>query len=303
MTISIDQKNAKLEMAPEKTDATAKAVQPGKKPVGVVKKRAIVGIRKARESCPAAPAPGKPFSFLTLRNQVQIIPRDVVDPIADLAFSAADWPMPAPPPGGRALRARGLCPSSAAEVVNYRLQRAAVGYRQAVLPALTCVNCGQDKTMSTAASCNNKKCYESFKRDRFRDFQCNLELKETPKMGVGVFLRENGTRRLLREGQYIGEYIGEVIPLATVAASDYAVDMAESCRIDSGRAGNWTRFINSSCTPNVRMLHCLIGDRNCIVIVTTRNINAGEELFFDYGKDYFCSRGIMCNCPAVPAPH
>jgi SET domain-containing protein len=79
-----------------------------------------------------------------------------------------------------------------------------------------------------------------------------------PGRGYGAFVK-HGAR--IVKGQWVGEYIGELRPLSAVAAgiaagvqSMYRFDFSndgETVVVDSERRGNWTRFVNSSCVPNL----------------------------------------------------
>ena len=62
-------------------------------------------------------------------------------------------------------------------------------------------------------------------------------------------------------------------------------------KIDGGPMGNHTRFINHSCRENCG---AKILTANEITIVAIKDINQGEELFLNYGEDYF--RDMTCLC-------
>lgn len=46
----------------------------------------------------------------------------------------------------------------------------------------------------------------------------------------------------------------------------------------------------------------MYGKRFALAFRTNRDIAAGEEIFIDYGADYFHG-GFPCRCPAFPYPH
>lgn len=66
----------------------------------------------------------------------------------------------------------------------------------------------------------------------------------------------------IRKGEWVGEYIGELRPIQRVNRDlergiqsmyrfDFALEGGETVVVDSERRGNWTRFVNSSCCPNL----------------------------------------------------
>lgn len=58
---------------------------------------------------------------------------------------------------------------------------------------------------------------------------------------------------------------------------------SDTAMIDGNIPANKARFINHSCRPN-----CETDIKNGrIFIFSKRNIKAGEELYFDYGSEYF----------------
>lgn len=98
------------------------------------------------------------------------------------------------------------------------------------------------------------------------------------------------------KNDFIGEYVGEIINtfesdrrLTRLRHGDckYPFDLNTEQVIDAARFGNLTRFINHSesnvnCYPVVKMVNG--GQR--IGFYAMREIRAGEELFFDYGKTF-----------------
>jgi SET domain-containing protein len=56
----------------------------------------------------------------------------------------------------------------------------------------------------------------------------------------------------------------------------------ERWTIDGSPRWNVARYINHSCRPNAKP----VGRRGGIVIVALRRIEPGEEITYDYGRDY-----------------
>lgn len=123
-------------------------------------------------------------------------------------------------------------------------------------------------------------------------------------MGYGVFA---GTP--IFEGQLLDEYFGELIPprtAATLVDDDYIFQIRNFAASSAKNFGNWTRFVNHSCRDfNVEAVNDVLGGRRTITFKAIRNIQVGEELLIDYGKNYFGDKDgeILCRCSAFSNPH
>lgn len=111
-----------------------------------------------------------------------------------------------------------------------------------------------------------------------------LQTRRSGVHGKGVFALQN-----LAEGEPLIEYAGEVISWKE-ALRRHPHDLSNPNHtfyfhvddkhvIDGKHGGNSSRWINHSCEPNCEAED----DEGRIFIKALRNINAGEELFFDYG--------------------
>lgn len=149
------------------------------------------------------------------------------------------------------------------------------------------------------------------------------EVRRSPLHGNGVF-----ALRDIPSGTHILPYTGaRITPEEADARHPTNPDdpfhtffFALSCGkvIDGGRKGNDARWINHSCAPNCEAQENADGTR--VSIVALRDIQAGEELFYDYGLvmddkitrqmklDYRClcgaptCRGTMLALPDEAAP-
>ena len=74
----------------------------------------------------------------------------------------------------------------------------------------------------------------------------------------------------------------------------YLFSLSNGETIDGSRGGNATRHINHSCAPNAE---AIISGRR-VWIWSRRNIKAGEEIVYNYGKEYFDDiiKPIGCKC-------
>ena len=111
--------------------------------------------------------------------------------------------------------------------------------------------------------------------------------------GFGLF-----TTVPIKKGTYVIEYIGELISAdeADRRGGQYLFEINSRWTIDGKGRDNLARYINHSCRPNCE------SDTNertkTITIEAIKNIQAGEELTYDYGKmfwnDYIKPKGCRC---------
>lgn len=112
------------------------------------------------------------------------------------------------------------------------------------------------------------------------------------RTGKGMFAMEP-----IPKDSCIIEYAGRPATPAQQKANTgrYLFWTSETTMIDGNIPANKARFINHGCNPN-----CETDIKNRrVFIFAKRNIKAGEELFFDYGPEYFkmyFSDG-RCKCP------
>jgi SET domain-containing protein len=112
------------------------------------------------------------------------------------------------------------------------------------------------------------------------------------RTGLGIFATEP-----IKKNTYIAEYVG---PLMTNKQCDeerenrYWFEVNARWTIDGKARKNVARYFNHSCRPNADPM---IRDRR-VRIKTIKNIAAGEEITYDYGKDYFNAyikpHGCLC---------
>ena len=109
------------------------------------------------------------------------------------------------------------------------------------------------------------------------------------------------------DGEFILEYVGEVVSereFKTRMATRYANDTHHYCLhldgglvIDGHRMGGDGRFVNHSCEPNCEMQKWSVHGLPRMALFALRDINAGEELTYDYNFALFNpSEGQECRC-------
>lgn len=104
-------------------------------------------------------------------------------------------------------------------------------------------------------------------------------LRRTP-IGLGLF-----TSRRISKGDLVIEYTGKLLSNAEadLLNSRYLFQVNKRWTVDGSGRENLGRYINHSCRPN-----CVAYvSRLKIFIYAKRNIAMGEELSYDYGKEYF----------------
>lgn len=122
--------------------------------------------------------------------------------------------------------------------------------------------------------------------------------------GWGAF-----TRHALKKGQFVHQYVGEVISQDEAERRGHTYDLQKRSFLfnlnsdyvlDASRKGNITRFINHSSTPNVvAKLRVVNGDYR-IGFFAKDDIEAQSEIFFDYKYDPTETRGFRENLQSPP---
>ena len=116
--------------------------------------------------------------------------------------------------------------------------------------------------------------------------------------GLGLF-----ATKPIKRGAYIATYRGRRISTEEADRREargarYMFEINSAWTIDGSPRWNVARYINHSCRPNAKP----VGRKGGIVIVALRRIAPGEEITYDYGKEYFeyfLEEG-GCRCDCVP---
>ncbi len=110
-------------------------------------------------------------------------------------------------------------------------------------------------------------------------------------VGLGLFCRQP-----IRRGSLVVEYTGRLLPAeeAYRRGGRYLFEVNSKWIVDGSGRENISRYINHSCRPNCEPR--VRGMR--ILIYALRAIRAGEELTYDYGKEYFDEliKPVGCKC-------
>jgi SET domain-containing protein len=110
--------------------------------------------------------------------------------------------------------------------------------------------------------------------------------------GLGAFTNEP-----IKKGVFVLEYTGELIPNeeADRRGGKYLFNINSKWTVDGRNRENLSRHLNHSCRPNCEAKI----KKGKILIYSIKNIKAGEELVYDYGKEYFDAyiKPHGCRCP------
>lgn len=147
-------------------------------------------------------------------------------------------------------------------------------------------NCGD--------GCQNQR----FQQRRYAD----VSVIKTEKKGFG--LRAD---RDLQANDFIFEYIGEVINEPTFRRRMiqydqegikhfYFMSLTKHEFVDATKKGNLGRFCNHSCNPNCYVDKWVVGSKLRMGIFTSRKVQAGEELVFNYNVDRYGADPQPCYC-------
>lgn len=128
------------------------------------------------------------------------------------------------------------------------------------------------------------------RRSKFTPGSYRLAVKRA-RAGRGLFALED-----IPKGVCIVEYSGPVISEEEcyTSRSRYLFEVSKTKTINGWNRKNIARYINHSCRPN-----CEIEIRKGkVLVMAKRRITSGEELAYNYGKEYFSHfikpRGCRC---------
>jgi SET domain-containing protein len=115
--------------------------------------------------------------------------------------------------------------------------------------------------------------------------------------GLGLFATDE-----IEKGRFIIEYLGPRISNAEVhrhRSTRYLFEVNSRWTIDGSPRWNTARYINHSCRPNAEA----VVSRGRIHIKALKRIKPGDEITYNYGKNYFDTfiRPISCKCLACRA--
>lgn len=107
-----------------------------------------------------------------------------------------------------------------------------------------------------------------------------LVVKRSGSSGLGLF-----TLKDIKKGEIIIEYKGETITEneANIRGGQYLFTLNKRYTLDGSTRKNKARYANYSCRPNAEA----DVKKMRVFISALKNISAGEEITYDYGKEFF----------------
>ena len=119
------------------------------------------------------------------------------------------------------------------------------------------------------------------------------EIRETDNMGEGLFTKQD-----IKAGEMVIEYVGlikDTEPENTTYTAELKTHFIDAS--DPEKSKN-SRFINSSCEPNLHPIVWRERDSSYdrMVFVACTDIKKGSQLFWRYGVQYWKNSGKFCAC-------
>lgn len=109
--------------------------------------------------------------------------------------------------------------------------------------------------------------------------------------GFGIFAIED-----IPTGRFVIEYWGKVVKneIADKVGGRYLFDLGNGKTILGSTRKNIARYVNHACRPNAESRTV----KDQVHIYSKKRIKAGEEITYDYGKEYFniVIKPIGCLC-------
>lgn len=127
-------------------------------------------------------------------------------------------------------------------------------------------------------------------RGKFVPGDFTLAVKRS-SAGLGLFAQDP-----ISKGSCVIEYVGREVSKeeSETSKSKYLFEISKTRTIDGKPKINKAGYINHSCRPNCETEI----SKGRIFVMAIKNIAPGDELSYDYGKEYCLEHCVPCRCPA-----
>ncbi|KAL3864307.1 hypothetical protein ACJMK2_005998 [Sinanodonta woodiana] len=130
------------------------------------------------------------------------------------------------------------------------------------------------------------------------------EARLTEERGWGLHCLED-----IKKGQFVNEYVGDLVDEEECKrriqyahenniSNFYMLTLDKDRIIDAGPKGNWSRFMNHSCNPNLETQKWHVNGDVRVGLFALQDITAGSELTFNYNLDCLGNEKTVCRCGA-----
>ncbi|KNE57121.1 hypothetical protein AMAG_02871 [Allomyces macrogynus ATCC 38327] len=136
-------------------------------------------------------------------------------------------------------------------------------------------------------ACKNREIGKGVDHDK----KLRVDVSTIPKAGWGLFAQCD-----FKADDFLGEYSGEVLSsdeadrrgiIYDRKSLNYCFQLATDAVVDAYRLGPVLRFCNHAAKSNVNARVAFVDGSQRIGLYAKKNINAGDELFLDYGRMYW----------------
>ncbi len=127
-------------------------------------------------------------------------------------------------------------------------------------------------------------------RGKYEPGERKLAVKRS-SAGLGLFAGEP-----IPKGACVIEYVGRIVSAeeSETSKSKYLFEISKTKTIDGKPSINKAGYINHSCKPNCETQIA----KGRVFVMALRAIRTGEELTYDYGREYCLEHCVPCRCPA-----
>ncbi|KAF3770479.1 zinc-finger protein [Cryphonectria parasitica EP155] len=121
-----------------------------------------------------------------------------------------------------------------------------------------------------------RPCVDEFRRTVSIPAEEMVEIRDAGIMGMGAFAKV-----AIPKGTPLGEYLGELLPANLSLKDDlFSFSISDRVQCTAMQFGNWARFMNHHCTPNVSTRATMYGRRyNVVLFRAGRDIAADEHIW------------------------